>query len=310
VNPGGNIGPRDNAWHEPDRPNYIEWWYADAVFASGHRLAGSFGLWGDPRHADRCVVRSDFRLATPAGPDIDFGRRVPLSSFRASSEHCDVQLGSSYLCETDGCYRLHLQAQGGSVLDLALTPACPGFGHVHFIDGDLNRHFSWVVAAPRATFVGALQHEGTSVPLEGLGYHDHNWASVSLSKELRGWRWGRFHGDDTTLIFAAVEGVGGPLYRGMALIESEDGVFGYRFLHFGVPDPTVTLDETPRGWDLLVAGTDVTVRMRVEKGDLLLRRADAGDYCRFLSAASGSIHTPSGERRVSGLMVHEIKQLR
>ena len=144
-----------------------------------------------------------------------------------------------------------------------------------------------------------MQHDGSSVPLEGLGYHDHNWASVSLSKDLRGWRWGRFHGDDTTLVFAAVEGAGGPLYRGMALIESEDGVFGYQYLHFGLPDPAVTLEETPRGWDLLVAGPDVTVRMRVEKGDLLLR---ARGRRRLLPLpVSRKRQHPHGERRAPRL---------
>ena len=196
---------QDNAWHYSGQQQYIEWWYLDAIFVGNYYFSGSFGIWGSLRKPESLIIRSDFSLTMPDGSKIDFGKRFQLSDFRASTEKCEVHLGSNLLIDNGNQYILHLSNDNDVSLELTYAPRCPGFKHTHIFEEDDNKYFSWVVPVPSAKVHGNLQMNKENKYLEGIGYHDHNWASVSLSKNIKEWKWGRFHSNNETMIFADVE---------------------------------------------------------------------------------------------------------
>ncbi len=303
------VNQTDNAWHNTIFPQYVEWWYLDATFNAGYYLAGSFGIWGNIQRPSSLVIRSDFLLTTPKGAVIDFGKKVALTAFRASSEKCEVNLGKCYLRDNDDHYSLHLDVEANVSLDLTFIPECKGFKHTHFIDHDSCKSFSWIVPMPRAVVQGNLRHKGESVPLIGTGYHDHNWASVSLAEQLRAWKWGHLHGDDTTIVFASVEGNHGALFSGMAWIAHKKTASDYRYLHFGNLTPDVILEPKSSGWNLSVVDKNVSLQLDLEKMKTLLERDGDTGYRRYLSYASGEIFDKNHHIAVSGTMIHELKQI-
>ena len=302
-----NITPRDNARHFPTHPNYIEWWYVDALFKSEHKLAGSFGIWGDPNNPKNCTVRSDFLLSAPDGSLVDFGEQVPLSSFYASKDQCEVHLGDSFIQHNGDYYLLHLQKQADISLDLKIIPGSSGFGYRHFFVED-SQHFSWVVPAPHAAIFGNLQYVNELIPLDGVGYHDHNWASIS--QEIRGWNWGRFHGDNTAFVFASVDGNDHKLFQGLALLERCDEIFDYQYLRFGSQTPEVLMESTPSGWEMEIIDDDITIKANLQKMNLMLQREGVDTYNRVMSRLNGEIIINNRKRNISGLVVHELKLIK
>lgn len=299
---------QDNARHVISQANYIEWWYVDFVFDLGYQLAGSFAIWGNPRSQD-CVTRSDFLLVAPDGSILDFSERVNPSRFQASINKCDVRLGRHFFCDCGGTYRLHLERIDGVILDLDILPDCPGFGYQHFFNSSHSLHFSWVVPAARASVNGYLQLGVERMALSGCGYHDHNWASVALSQALRGWKWGRFFGEGSGLVYVVVEGIDLTLFGGLAYLDQENGRTDYRYLRFGFPPPVINLQAISSGWNLSILEPEIRVDAILEKIRPVLQKERGSDYSRFLSRANVNIKMMGNEFIQTGFMLHEFKQL-
>lgn len=63
---------------------------------------------------------------------------------------------------------------------------------------------SWNLIQPKAEVSGKLKVGGTQVidiNFEGKGYHDHNFGSEPMKDSFDEWYWGRYHFDDSTLIY-------------------------------------------------------------------------------------------------------------
>jgi len=305
-----NITKKDNAWHASIFPQYIEWWYCDALFASNYSLAGSFAIWGNLRRPTSLTIRSDFLLTAPDGTVINFDQDYQISGFRASSKKCDVHLGLNSLVDRKGDFLLYLENRNGASLQLVFIPQCSGFKHIHYFDYDKGQFFAWLVPAPRATVWGNLTCRGKQTRMEGIGYHDHNWASVSLSQRLSGWKWARFHAEDITLILASVEGVRHPLFSGMAWIEKGTQLFDYRHIHFGPQCKEITFTEKCIRLIQNTRNLNVDLYLEMNNAHSLIDKSQATGYKRLISQANGSIHDGQSERHLSGLLLHEIKTLK
>ncbi|MCX6068488.1 MAG: hypothetical protein NT121_22525, partial [Chloroflexi bacterium] len=133
-----------------------------------------------------------------------------------------------------------------------LTPECSGFGYRHDFDSDKEQYFCWIVPVPKGTVTGRIKHGNQTYFFLGVGYHDHNWASVSLSEKIQSWQWGRYLDADLALIFASVTGNEETLFQGMALIQQSDLASEYQYLKFDHQGPTIRVQETPEGWNLSI----------------------------------------------------------
>lgn len=299
----------DNAWHDTISPNYIEWWYVDALFEPDLCLSGSFALWGNLQRPGSCVVRNDFIVANHKGLIADFGGLFPMRKFSAARERCDVRIGSSYLRDSDRGYELHLSQPGDTSLTLLLRPEVAGFGHIHPIDNDPARFFAWMVAVPRAQAQGYLRLGTDRIELNGIAYHDHNWASVSLSHTLKAWKWGRIHTEATTIIFARVEGISGPLFQGVAWLDLEQSAPVRRFLEFGYPSPDLMLHEVNGQLELKLSGEDVDINVETIGQSTTMVNRESGDYRRMLSQVRGHGCFKQLDHEIAGMMVNESKNL-
>lgn len=301
--------PKHNSWHNQISPAYIEWWYLDAQLVPGGHLSGSIALWGNLQRPGSCVVRSDFAISLPDGQVVDFSKQTHLKDFRASTDFCDIQLGPDTFKEIENHYFLHLEQENLAFLDLELVPECSGFGYQYFFDNDPEKYFSWIVPVPKGTVKGFLTLHEKVIPIDGVGYHDHNWASISLSENIQEWQWGRYFGKDIALIFAVVEGYEKTLFRGMAVLEKQDVAFYYRYLFFGFPEPDISIQETALGWDLSANNTNLHLTLDIHKMHLLREREESRGYRRIFSEVQGKLSDDYSEVCLTGSMIHEFKKL-
>ena len=298
--------PTDQAWHPQPGPGYVEWWYVDAIFTTRDVLSGSLGLWGSLKEPAAMTVRSDFMLWRPGGAVLDLAGAVPFADFQASTADCDVRLGPHHLRRQDGQFFLTLVNAGQDCrLELEFRPHCPGFNYRHDFAGS-DGAFWWAVAAPRAQVTGRLVDTAGETALDGVGYHDHNWSSISITKMFAGWQWGRLHAAEGTLVWACVFGPGRavPLFQAAYWWDEATATPHLAFLRDQPRPPGV--GERCTGFRL--NADELMVDLTLTQPLSLARRSARYTYGRFLAHGEAIIRTPLCRRAISGPALHEIQQ--
>lgn len=185
-------------------PGEWEWWYLDAHLSDGYLAVTALHLEADESGINRPYIT--LNIARGAEKLVD--QKIPLDAMSAAVDHADARIGSSVFQSLDGMdrYRIYIDPaeNSGNGLDLELVRTIPsyrpGTGRWEF-DG---HHFSWLCAVPGGTVTGTLTIAGEEVPVEGNGYHDHNWGDVPMDHLLGDWLWGRAEVDGITVVSASV----------------------------------------------------------------------------------------------------------
>lgn len=294
----------DNAWHPLPHPAYVEWWYLDAVFETGDVLSGSLGLWGDLSRPAGMTARSDFFLRRGTGEILDFSTWLSFDHFAASTTECNVRLGPHCLSAADGLYTLSLRGKrAGCQLDLHFAPCCPGFDHCYRPD-ESDHAFWWVVPAPAADVSGVLRLPGETFPLVGHGYHDHNWASLSITREFAGWDWGRLHHDAYTVVFARVLGPTSSLFEVIYWANRQTG--GTRLL----TDAGGLLQTQRNGnsWTVRGGKDGFALALELDGAECLLEHTVDRRYTRLLSRGRGVVGGAGDGVVLTGPVLHETQR--
>ncbi len=192
----------DDAWHPLKDRNYIEWWYFDAMNRDGSLVRGQIFVAGDIARPKSVTAGVRASYVGTDGTETVMEQRFPYSAFQASTEVCDVQLGPNFIKGDLSNYRIHIESSGGS-LDLELESEIDGItSYASF--GDDRHYMYWVVPQPRGHARGTFNTGAASLPLEGLGYRDHNWLNIPPMDLLAYWDWGRIYDGEYTVIFADI----------------------------------------------------------------------------------------------------------
>ena len=216
-----NLMPRDAAWHSDIvGEGYFEWWYLDGVFQEGYELAAVLfasrgdrvlsGAWGKPEEAKLPYV--SFRITTPEGKAHDSGRIIPLSSFKASTETCDVTMGVNTLMgkfKPSGLpEKFHLKLSEGDmgvdltyhvqVTGVKLADRDGGYTYYHPIK---KTCYGWYPVAPRSRIEGTLIVKGKTIKVHGSGYQDHQLGNYSTADVMPLEFWGHLYAGDYTMVW-------------------------------------------------------------------------------------------------------------
>ena len=196
------IGQSDDAWHPLSDRDYVEWWYFDVTNFEGSLVRGQFYIIGDVSRPDRVETGVRASLVRPDLTEILIEEKCHYSSFRASTEVCDVEIGRSSIRGDPSCYRVHVE-EGEKALDLEFDSRVTGFkGRACF--GNESRCMNWVVPQPRSHVRGTFRTKERTFEIEGVGYRDHNWSNISPVNYVACWDWGRIYAGDFTVIFADI----------------------------------------------------------------------------------------------------------
>jgi len=196
------IGQSDDAWHPLKNRNYIEWWYFDVMNGDGSIIRGQFYISGDVSRPGRVLTGVRATYVKPDGTEITIEEKFPYSSFKASTEFCEVEIGKNFLKGDLSHYTLHIEDSDKS-LDLELDSKMRGFTS-HSCFGDETKRMYWVVPQPRGHARGRFQTKQGTFSIDGLGYRDHNWLNFYPVNAIEYWDWGRVYDKEFTFIFADI----------------------------------------------------------------------------------------------------------
>jgi hypothetical protein len=175
-------------------PGSYEWWYFDAHLDDGSSLVITFYTkWMlHPKDPEKPLITVD--LNSPGQPEKHLMIHATPEQFSAAREACDVRVKDSYFRGDLHTYQIRVVDESLTI-DVELVgqvPAWrPGTGFTYF--GEHDEHlFAWLPAVPQGRATVTLTEKDTAPrKLTGVGYHDHNWGDVVMSKLLNHWYWGR-----------------------------------------------------------------------------------------------------------------------
>ena len=296
---------RDSTWGEWHYFNLVvgpdEWWYITFLVGGEVSLTDRGERWGGRM------------LLTHRRPDGRHDRYIadaPAAGVQLDTARADLAIGSSWVRQRDGEYRLHVEAagdRGPARLDLTLRPK-PNrwFPPVELReDGFLS---GYVVPALAATASGRACAAGRCMEVrDAAAYHDHNWG---VWRDVT-WEWGAAQGRQLSLLYGGVYGPGdagrSPFF--LALVDSL-GV--RRVLRFGPIDyrgsrraDGLPGAHAPERFSLLGTWESDTVRLTVEVDHVLASEVAASTHRRTFLQMRGRFELRG---RVLGESLHDSGQ--
>jgi hypothetical protein len=191
----------DDAYHGQGLLPFTEWWYFDAMFDNGYSAQMSIRVicvFGKGYVFERLDLYKNGTLYTHDSVsyylrDVFFSAEIPL-----------VKINGKTIFS--GSYDAGLENYVYDVsFDFPETAA-----DLHFVgctEGWKGQHPSgdwWAVFLPRASVAGSITVGDTTLNVEGIGYHDHNWGVNQRACVNFGWFWGKFHTPEYTAIWSAI----------------------------------------------------------------------------------------------------------
>jgi hypothetical protein len=187
------IAPWEDGARTDNRPGTYEWWYFDAHLDDGAKLVVVFMNKDivNPNQPLSPLLRLNLDL--PDGRSFEKVVNLPVASWSAATDQADVQLAGNRFEGDLHRYRITATAEEVSV-DVTLTgnirPWRPATGHMLF-GADRELEFAWLPAVPQGAVTGSYTVDGVTTKVTGVGYHDHNWGNVGLTKVIHDWYWAR-----------------------------------------------------------------------------------------------------------------------
>lgn len=168
--------------------NY-EWWYFDSKYPDGSSLVIVF--YTKPMTSMKGTLEPYVSLDYLGADGTQIHTSARSEQYSFSTEECDVRIGHCHVKGDLSEYSIHFQNEEVTA-DLKLTATVPSWrpysGHIFF--GESN-YFAWLPSVPEGTMIGSLHKNGRVIPLEGTGYHDHNWGNKLMIFLMNDWYWGR-----------------------------------------------------------------------------------------------------------------------
>ncbi len=201
----GPVEPWEDGMRTSGGPGSYEWWYFDSHLDDGSSLVITFYTkWLlNPKSPEAPMVQVD--LDRPGQPKRQLFVHATPAEFRASTTQCDVRIKDCTFRGDLHTYRIQVVGEGLTV-DAELVGQVPSWrqatGVTYF--GAHDEHtFAWLPSVPQGRVTATITVPGAAPEtLTGIGYHDHNWGDVAMSKLLNHWYWGRAQAGPYSVIAA------------------------------------------------------------------------------------------------------------
>ena len=198
------IIPKDDAFHGIRSNPSVEWWYFDAVFDNGYGVhvglkVISLGRWGIVRELINIYKDTELKEKAYATRSLhDYKISMDKPDIKKNSQKILAFNHDEYNKTNQWNYAISLAVKHLSV-QLQFKGISQGFKYE-------TSHEGWTVAQPKALVNGTLRINDTLLPVQGTGYHDHNW-NFSIGTGIRaiGWYWGKITSSNYTLTWAKIK---------------------------------------------------------------------------------------------------------
>lgn len=199
--------------HMLNGPGAYEWWYADALDASGE--------WGVVMILFRGMPMSPDYLSNPLDIQGGYalsiyhrGVRIAFAFGGHLLERCQfavddvrVTMPGAELRRDEATITMMIDAPcGGDGRRASVTLSMTGMKKASHDATVVDQPHAWILAAARSKASVRIQlHEAhgevVSREFSAMAYHDHNMGSRAMSADFADWYWGRVHTDRRTLAY-------------------------------------------------------------------------------------------------------------
>ncbi len=201
----GPVQPWEDGMRTTGGRGSYEWWYFDSHLEDGSSLVVTFYTkWLlNPKAKEAPMIQVD--LDRPGRPARQLFVHATPPEFSASKEGCDVRMKGCYFRGDLHTYQIKVVADDVTV-EAELVGQVPSWrqatGVTYF--GAHDEHtFAWLPSVPQGKVTVTIAEKGAPPQtLHGIGYHDHNWGDVAMSKLLNHWYWGRAQAGPYSVIAA------------------------------------------------------------------------------------------------------------
>jgi hypothetical protein len=301
-----NIVLKDDAFHGRGYLPFTEWWYFDAMFENGYSTQMSLltvSMAGKGYVFERLDIHYNNALL------VDKVTSYSFPDLNASSEVPFAQIDGKTILE--GTQNLTT-----GYFDYDVSFEYPGYAALLHYSGDTQGWKGqqitgdcWAVPCPRADVTGILLIDNQTIPVTGIGYHDHNWKITAKSILRFGWFWGKFDSANYTATWAALlpnRVIMNPI---LVINEKDDG-------YYNVPTDSIWLSVEDFHFDhLMRIPYSFTIATMTDTVFLLVNmtvinvdyKRDMGiiQYWRFHVKCSGVIFIDSHAEKVEGVFIAE-----
>ena len=204
------IKPADDGLHiDMGRKGLYEWWYFDAHLENGYIVVIFFHA-SNPNPGLQGKTGMEIVILRPDGHRVQKFFPYSRSQFRASQDKPEVTIGQNTLRveQVEGqlpVYEIKVEEEDMGC-QLRYTAQVngwkPGAGVSQF--GNLG-HFGWVIPFARASVTGTITDGEETIPVSGIGYHDHNWLNFPFQSIIEYWMWGRVYSESFTVSYAYIQ---------------------------------------------------------------------------------------------------------
>lgn len=198
------IIPKDDAFHGSPRILAAEWWYFDASLNDNLSVHVGFKSF---TKRNRGIILPLIEFYTKGELQYSSSNRFLFRRARISSDIPSVYLFNKPVIVFDKkryddtgewCYQVTLQMK-----ELGVNLQFIGLTEGWKIE---TPYESWTVALPKAKVNGTVKIKDKIMPVEGFGYHDHNWNYSLLTAMTygKGWYWGKIRSETMTITWANI----------------------------------------------------------------------------------------------------------
>lgn len=200
FNVAKEVLPEADGWQTAtymSNPSTYEWWYFDITNDDGSVITGAISPYPNDGFVPSNNMDSGFLKFSYEKEGITRTETVtfPFTEFSAATDSLDVQAGPVTMRGD-----LETMTIVGNVNGIELNvvfkqqamPFRPGNGYVLIGSDSLERWRGWFNAYPKAAVTGTLTLDGGEPQqVNGSGYHDHNYGTVTAAEATVGWLWAR-----------------------------------------------------------------------------------------------------------------------
>jgi hypothetical protein len=186
----------------PNVSDYGEWWYFN-FYQENVQGVIQYSLW-DPAHTTDTSLGLMYVSISYEGETLDF--LFPFYDWNdiiTSENSANLTIGSNTITVSDDFYTLQ-----GFVADIEGNIVVWNLQYIQTTQSlevetinmslDPNEEMNWYLQMPSATVLGVLYFNGTPIPINAIGYHDHNWGPWKLYNGL--WNWFQTSNQDLAVV--------------------------------------------------------------------------------------------------------------
>ena len=218
-----SITPIDDAFHGTKKHVAAEWWYFDAIFKNNYSIhlglrtyskknrgmiSPQIEIYKDGQFICEETTRLLFR-------HVDISKTIPMVKH---NDHTIMKLNQDHYNKTKQ-FQYHINCFLNNYgFDLTFDATTLGWKFETEAE-------SWTVALPKANVKGIIMVDGEEIPVEGMGYHDHNWnySMVTVMNYGQGWYWGKIASKHFNIVWAKI--VKSNKYEILAVINKDNEKF-------------------------------------------------------------------------------------